>query len=132
MGKRGLILINFSHPFSEAQVDAIEAITGITVEEVIHRPAQFDPELPFAAQARNLVNGMLMPDEWQTALIVVNPPAMSSIACVVLAELHGRMGYFPPIVRMRRVENILPPTFEVAEIINLQGVRDDARSCRKG
>jgi len=49
---------------------------------------------------------------------------------VLLAELHGRMGYFPPIVRLRPVPNALPPRFEVAEIINLQAVREAARTRR--
>ena len=40
------------------------------------------------------------------------------------------MGYFPPVIRMKPVENALPPRFEVAEIINLQAIRDAARKER--
>ena len=47
-----------------------------------------------------------------------------------LAELHGRMGYYPPVVRLRPVPDSLPPRYEVAEILNLQAVRDDARRKR--
>jgi hypothetical protein len=49
---------------------------------------------------------------------------------MTLAELHGRMGYFPPILRLRPVEGAIPPRFEVAEIINLQALRDAARKER--
>ncbi len=53
----------------------------------------------------------------------------------LLAELHGRMGYFPPCIRMRPVvgpdgQRIVPPRFEVAEILNLQAIRDEARRLR--
>jgi hypothetical protein len=60
----------------------------------------------------------------------VNLPSLNHIAACVLAELHGRMGYFPTILRMRPVAGSTPPQFEVAEIINLQAVRDQARTTR--
>jgi hypothetical protein len=40
------------------------------------------------------------------------------------------MGYFPPLARLRPVEGSLPPRYEVAEVINLQQVRDAARRRR--
>jgi hypothetical protein len=50
---------------------------------------------------------------------------------VLLAELHGRMGYFPAIVRLRPMPESVPPRFEVAEVINLQAVREHARLSRQ-
>jgi len=41
------------------------------------------------------------------------------------------MGYFPPCVRLRPVKDALPPRFEVAEVLNLQAVRDGARRKRR-
>jgi len=49
----------------------------------------------------------------------------------VLAEIHGRCGYFPPIVRLRPIKDSLPPRFEVAEILNLNAVRETARTKRQ-
>jgi hypothetical protein len=49
---------------------------------------------------------------------------------VLLAELHGRCGYFPAAVRLRPVPDSVPPRFEVAEIVNLQAVREKARGRR--
>ncbi len=40
------------------------------------------------------------------------------------------MGYFPACIRLRPVPESLPPRFEVAEILNLQAVRDAARQGR--
>ena len=62
--------------------------------------------------------------------LIVNLPSLNFIAGLLLAELHGRMGYFPPILRLRPVSDSLPPRYEVAEILNLQAVRDAARAAR--
>ena len=94
-------------------------------------PAQFDPAQPFAAQVAALLDRLsLSSTEWQTLPLLVNPPSLNVIAATMLAELHGRMGYFPAVLRLRPVASSTPPRFEVAEIINLQAVRDGACSRR--
>lgn len=126
-----MILLNFSHPLTPDHLAQIEALIGAAVGRVVDAPAQFDVAISFAAQVAALVDSLgLSPVEWQTAPILVNPPALNVIAVTLLAELHGRMGYFPPVVRLRPVAGALPPRFEVAEIINLQGVREQARQAR--
>ena len=69
-------------------------------------------------------------ETYQNAPILVNPPSLNFITALLLAELHGRMGYFPPVLRLRPVPDSLPPRYEVAEILNLQAVRDEARRKR--
>jgi len=127
-----MILLNFSHPLSDAQRAQIEDLTGQTPVRVVEIHVHFDQGLPFVEQVRALVDGLdLAPDEWQTAPILVVPPALSAIAVALLAELHGRMGYFPPVVRLQPVSEALPPRYHVAEIINLQAARDAARARRR-
>jgi len=41
------------------------------------------------------------------------------------------MGYFPPVVRLRPVEGSIPRRFEVAEILDLQALREQARTQRE-
>jgi len=126
-----MILLNFSHPLTADHLAQLEALTGRTVERVVDVPVQFDVAVSFVTQVGALVDGIgLSPVEWQTLPILVNPPALNVIAATLLAELHGRMGYFPPVVRLRSVAGSLPPRFEVAEIINLQAVRETARAHR--
>ena len=92
---------------------------------------QFDAEQPFLPQLQALVARIpLSPVELQTAPLLVVLPALNFIAALLLAELHGRMGYFPAILRIRPVAGSTPPRFEVAEILNLQAVRDAARLTR--
>lgn len=93
---------------------------------------QFDPQQPYAEQTRALIDSIgPTPQQWQTEPLLVNLPRLNYIAAGLLAELHGRMGYFPAIVRMRPVANTTPPQFEVAEILNLQEIRDAARTIRR-
>lgn len=126
-----MLLLNFSHPLTAEQIAQVETLTGQTVERMLEIPAQFDHAGPFEPQAAALVAQVtLTPAELQTAPLVVNLPSMNFIAALVLAELHGRMGYFPPVLRLRPVAGSLPPRYEVAEILNLQAVRDIARGKR--
>lgn len=124
-------LLNFSHPLTAAQISAVEQQAHQALEQVLDVKSQFDPTQSFAEQAGKLVDSIkLSPQEWQTTPLLINPPSLSVIACVVLAELHGRMGYFPPVVRLRPVHGNMPPQFEVAEIVNLQVVREQGRTKR--
>ena len=126
-----MLLLNLSHPLTSDQLARLEELAGQKVERTLAAPAQFDPQQDFVLQLAALMTKVeLSPEEWQTASIVVNLPSLNFIAALVLAELHGRMGYFPPVVCLRPVKDALPPRYEVAEVLNLQAVRDEARKKR--
>ena len=126
-----MIVLNFSHPFTDEQLMQIEQISGNVIENVITLPVQFENAEAFLPQLETLFLQLaLSPEKLQTMQILVNLPSLNFISSMVLAELHGRMGYFPPIIRLRSVKNSLPPKYEVAEIINLQNIRDEARKKR--
>lgn len=126
-----MILINFAHPLTEAQQLQIQDLTGQELDRIIELKPHFDEQRPFREQLETLMSGVpLSPQEWQTEAVLVNPPALNFITALVLSDLHGRMGYFPPILRLRPVKDSLPPRYEVAEIINLQELRAAARKHR--
>ncbi|MBC7098299.1 hypothetical protein H5T52_04165 [Candidatus Bipolaricaulota bacterium] len=128
-----MLVINFSHPLTREQVARLEELTREEVTEIKEIKVSFDHAKPFADQVKELVDRCgISPDGWQTERILIVPPSLNFIAVTLIAELHGRMGYFPPIVRLRPVEGAVPPKFEVAEIIDLQAVRDRARRERMG
>ncbi|KPL82633.1 hypothetical protein SE15_11060 [Thermanaerothrix daxensis] len=126
-----MILVNFSHPLSAEQIHQLEILTGQTVERIIEVHSQIEPDQPLGPQVTAMVDraGLTM-EEWQNAPILINPPALNFSAVVLIAELHGRMGYFPACVRLRPVNGSIPPRFEVAEVLNLQSQRDSARRRR--
>ncbi len=126
-----MILINLSHPLSGEQKTQIETLTGQPIDRLLEQTAQFDLQQPFAEQAAAQVDGLnLTPTEWQQASLLVSLPSLNFGAAAVLAEMHGRCGYFPPVVRLRPVADRLPPKYEVAEVVNLQAIRDVARKKR--
>jgi hypothetical protein len=126
-----MILLNFSHPLTADQLARVEALTGQQVAQIISLPVQFDSDMAFLPQLAALMAELPLSSETlQTEPILVNLPSLNFIAGLLLAELHGRMGYFPPIVRLRPQHESLPPRYEVAEILNLQAVRDAARRTR--
>jgi hypothetical protein len=127
-----MILLNFSHPLTEEQIKQIETITGQKVAEVRGEMAQFDHQAPFAEQVRTLADRVgLSPEEWQTTPLLVNPPGYAPATAALLAELHGRMGHFPAVLRLHPVEGSTPTRYEVSEVINLQQIREDARLRRQ-
>lgn len=126
-----MILLNFSHPITPAQKEQIEALTQEKIQRTIAVMPQFDEQAPFTPQVQELLAQVeLTPEEWQGAPLLVVLPSLNFIAAALLAELHGRMGYFPPIVRTRPVANAVPRRYEVAEILDLQAIREAARRQR--
>lgn len=126
-----MILLNFSHPLTPDQMEQIEALTGQKVQRVIEIPSQIDPQQPLGPQVVALADRAgLSPAEWQSVPLLVNPPSLNFIAVALTAELHGRCGYFPAMLRTRPVPEAVPPRYEVAEIVNLQALRDEARKRR--
>jgi hypothetical protein len=126
-----MLLLNFGHPLTEPQLAAVRALVREPVEGVKAVACQFDNDRPFGVQARALVDGVgLEAEGWQTTPLLLNLPSLAVIAAAVLAEIHGRAGYFPPVLRLRPVAGSVPPRFEVAEVIDLNLIRDEARKRR--
>ncbi|MCB8954065.1 MAG: hypothetical protein H6650_18835 [Ardenticatenales bacterium] len=126
-----MIVINFTHPLTPDQQDQLARLAGRAIAEIRNIPCQFDNAQPFAIQVAARVDAAaLTPRQWQTAPILINPPAYAPAAGILIAELHGRMGYFPALIRTRPLHGSTPPQFEIAEIINLQAIRDHARTRR--
>lgn len=126
-----MILLNFSHPLTPAQQAQIEVLTGQAIARIIDAMPHFDEQQPFPPQLQTLVTHVaLTPAQWQSEPLLVVLPSLNFIAAALLAELHGRMGYFPPVVRTRPIADKVPRQYEVAEILDLQSVREAARKLR--
>ncbi len=125
-----MILLNYAHPLTPEQREQLAALLGASPE--LHDiPVQIDRSQSMAEAALRLVEAAnLTPHAWQTMPLLINPPGLAPLALALIAELHGRCGYFPPILNIRPVAGALPPRYEVAEIVNLQTIREAARGRR--
>ena len=125
-----MIILNFSHPLTDEQHTRISELAGTTIEDVRAIPVQIDQAQPLEPQVRAIVNRIgLGSEEWQTRPLLINPPGYAPAAFVLLAELHGRIGHFPALLRLRPRPGAVT-TYEVAELLNLQSIREEARKQR--
>ena len=126
-----MLILNYAHPFTNDQISQIEQLVGTHITEIkqinvhLNQAESLIPRVTALADAAELTN-----EEWSGAPLLVNPPSLNFVAVALIAELHGRMGYFPSCLRLRPVEGSVPPRYEVAEVLNLQDIRNAARSRR--
>jgi hypothetical protein len=125
-----MLLLNFSHPFTRTQYEKIAALAGMPIEEVHTIRVQIRQEEPLEPQIVSIIDSIgLSSHEWQTRPLLINPPGYAPAAFVLLTELHGRTGHFPSLIRLRPRAGAVT-TYEVAELLNLQTIRDAARERR--
>ncbi|MGI6251266.1 MAG: CRISPR-associated protein Csx15 [Anaerolineaceae bacterium] len=127
-----MLILNFSHPLTEAQLEqARSLLDGVDALDVINIPVQFDPQCAFAPQIEAVLAQIeLSGEELQTLPLLINLPSHNVIAAILLARLHGLLGYFPTVLRLRAIPEKTPPQFEIAEVVNLQSLRDQGRLAR--
>ncbi|HOB28119.1 MAG TPA: CRISPR-associated protein Csx15 [Bacillota bacterium] len=124
-------ILNFAHPLTEAQLAGIEDLAGVKITGVTEIPSQIDPDKAIEPQIEAMLDYTgLTPQDWQTKPLLINLPSLNYSTAALLAQLHGRTGYFPPVLRLRPVTEEIAPRFEAVEILNLQAMRERARGRR--
>lgn len=125
-----ILLLNYSHPLTEPQMDRLTALCGER-PELRDLAAQVDRNRPLAEVARELADSAgLSGDDWQTTPLLLNPPALAPVALALVAEIHGRSGSFPTMLNIRPIEDVIPTRFELGEVVDLRRLRDQARERR--
>jgi len=125
-----MLILNFTHPLTEEHQAQIASLAGVIIDEVRTIPVQIEQDEPLVPQIVAIVDAVhLASEEWQTRPLLINPPGYAPAAFMLLAELHGRIGHFPALIRLRPKPGPVP-AYEVAELLNLQAVREAARSRR--
>ena len=125
-----MLILNFTHPLTSEQQTQIEALAHTSIEEVRTIPVQINQAEPLEPQITSIVDATgLSSEQWQTRPLLINPPGYAPAAFVLLAELHGRIGHFPSLIRLRPKPGPVT-SYEVAELLNLQTIREAARKRR--
>ena len=125
-----MLILNFTHPLTSDQRAQIEVLANSSIEGIRTIPVQIDQTEPLEPQITAIVDSVgLSSEEWQTRPLLINPPGYAPAAFVLLAELHGRIGHFPSLIRLRPKPG--PVTaYEATELLNLQTIREAARKRR--
>jgi hypothetical protein len=125
-----MLVLNFTHPLTVEQCAQIEALAQDTIIEVRTIYVQINHMEALGPQITTILNTVgLTGEEWQTRPLLINPPGYAQAAFVLLAEIHGRIGHFPTVVRLCPKHGPIT-TYEVVELLNLQSVREAARVFR--
>lgn len=128
-----MILLNFGHPLPAHTLEAIGAVPdlGTPIDGVITVKVHADNDGHFGSQAASILDSVGWPsDQWQKSLFLVILPGLAPMAAALIAEMHGRCGYFPTCVRLKPAPGAIPPQFIFAEFIRLSTVREEARKRR--
>lgn len=125
-----MLLLNYAHPLTPAQLGRLAELLGAPCE-VRDLTAHADRSRPLAEVAYELAEAAgLSAVEWQSRPLLLNPPALAPLALALIAELHGRRGGFPALLNVRPAASSLPTRYELAELLDLQALRDAARARR--
>lgn len=126
-----MILNCSGHPVHSAQKSAIEHLMHWQEAEVLDVPLGNVPEdehfIPAIEKAIDRLD--LTTKEWEQPMVVI-PAGYAPIWSVLQSILHGRLGHFPDVVRLRPCDPLTGQKYEVAEIMPLQQLRHESRGKR--
>jgi transcriptional regulator with XRE-family HTH domain len=123
----GILVLNFAHPLTAQQQAQIEELSKATIENIITISTLINEAEPLEPQIAGLIEAVdQSTHDWHKRDILINPPGYAPAALLLLAEIHGRIGHFPTLIRMRP-KHASVTTYQVIELLNLQTIRDAAR-----
>ena len=122
-----ILVLNFAHSLTAQQQAQIEELSNTTIESIITIPTLINEEELLEPQITQLIDAIdQSTHDWHKRDILINPPGYAPAAILLLAAIHGRIGHFPTLIRMRPKHGSIT-TYEVIELLNLQTIRDAAR-----
>ena len=131
-----MLILNFTHPITPDQRAQIEALASTHISDIRTIPVRINHDASLADQITDIINSIgLSSQEWQSLPLLINLPGYTPAAFVLLAQLHGRIGHFPTFILLRpkhevKTKHGARTTYEVVELLNLQHVRETARTRR--
>lgn len=128
-GPERTVLLNFGHPLHASVVASLSPATEVRVPFNL----EMDGVLGTGDQVVEIVNEAARRVAEKggrldgTVPVVVGLPGVTEGAALVLTELHGRLGYFPRVLQLRKVDN---GTFRLRGLLDLERLRLEARGRR--
>lgn len=126
-----MVLLNFGHPLTSEQVKVTGEITARDLAAIIDAAVRLDLDKPIQPQLEEVIDDIAGRVDLENEPYLVSLPSLNIATAVVLAMLHGQSGHFPSVLRLKPVQGTHPPRYVVAEIVDLQAIRNAARSQRR-
>jgi hypothetical protein len=124
-------ILNFSHPLTSEHMAHLTMLLSNPIASIREIKTQLDVSQSLTEQIIKLLDELeISSTDWQSVPYIIVLPSLNYASAVMLAELHGRMGHFPTIIRLRPKIGAIVTEFEIAELINLEAVRQSARTRR--
>ena len=119
-------IINFSsHELSSYSMARLKKEFGEI--KVIRVPMQIDFKGDVKTEVAKIIDG-LQPVLNTGAIPIVVLPAISYIATIVIAMIHGYAGNYPRVITI--IRDISKNAYVIKDIIDLEGLRDSGRKMR--
>ena len=126
-----ILVLNFAHPLTAEQQAQIEALAGTGIEDIVTISTLINEKEALEPQIARLIDAVDQSfNDWYKRDILVNPPGYAPAAFLLLAEIHGRIGHFPTLIRIRPKHGPVT-SYEVVELLNLQSIREEAQKRRQ-
>lgn len=126
-----MTILNLASPLSSDDLSMISALCGRKARRVVDLGHAFSETEPLAPQVRALLDTLgFTSSDWQKQSIVVNLPADSVASTLIVADIAGRRGRTPSVIRWKSSGN--RGRMEPFEVISLHEIRKEARHQRKG
>lgn len=129
-----LLIINLYHALQPEQLEALADLLAGREFHVVDVLIQFQVSQPYEEQIKALVGqcaDLMLEKGAAPENSMIIPPAQNFITAGLLAYWHGLFGFFPSVVRIGKREGGVTPEFKIAEIMNLDDYRNQARQLRK-
>lgn len=126
-----MYLLNFGHPISPEHLEDLRTRFEVAVQQVVPIPVHWREDASFAELAAEALDKAgLNTHRLQTESTLINLPGHSAVAAALLAELHGRIGHFPAVIRWQAAHDGAVSAYVIAEVLNLNKIRHQARQQR--
>ncbi len=113
-----VLVLNFSHPVTPEQEKQISALIKEDVE-VVEIEVQLNLESSLASQLAVIVDQAVTSVRSNPTMgVLMILPGLPEAAAGITIGLASRLGFCPRVIRRMRKGTVVPPVWEVAEILD--------------
>jgi hypothetical protein len=115
-----MLLLNFGSKIGQIEIEQINALSHDKITEWVYLPVDPYNQAPFQQQLSGLYKkAKLTNEDFMKQTLVLNLPASALNAAIILADIHGRTGKFPLVIRLRPAMFGIRVRSDVVDLLDL-------------